>query len=114
MGPTPSSRRAKIPGNPGTLGSGVVSATPAMVSQMRCTGVSAGVGWNVCVGAVGMAGVDVGGNAPLVIGVPVGARLSVANFCAPCWGSRRFWSAWTCKRATADASALILSRIWSS
>ena len=111
-----------MPRNPGTLGLGEVAATPAMVLQMRCTGVNAGAGWNVCTGAVGTAGVNMGGNAPLVLGVPVapnfqacvGARLSVAAFCAPFWCSRRYRSAWTFKSATEDARALMLSRIWSS
>ena len=40
-------------GNPGTMGSGSVAATLAMVSQVRCTGVSVGVGWNACAGAMG-------------------------------------------------------------
>ena len=108
-------------GNPGTLGLGAVAATLAMVLQVQCTGVSAGVCWKVCAGAVGTAGVGVGGNIPLVYGVPVapawqasvGACLSVATFLAPLWGSCRFLFAWTCKTATEDASALMLFRIWS-
>ena len=48
--------RAKIPGNPGTLGSGDVAATLAMFLQVRCTVVRVGVGWKVdvpraCAGA---------------------------------------------------------------
>ena len=108
-------------GNLGTLGLGAVADTPAMVSQMRCTGVSTGSGWNVSVGAVGTAGVWAGGNAAVLRGVLVapawrscvGARLSAAPFFAPLWGSRRSWSAWTCKSATEDAITLMLSRIWS-
>ena len=42
-----------------------------MVSQMRCTSVSAGGGWNVCTEAVGEAWFDVGGNASLLLRVPV-------------------------------------------
>ena len=88
----PYSRRTKIPRNPGTLESGAVASTPAIVSQMRCTGVSTGAGWNVCVGKVGTSRVGVVGNVPLIIGVPVApawkacisARLGVAAFCAPC------------------------------
>ena len=68
------------------MGSGTVTATPSMVLQMRCTGVSAGAGWNVSDGAVGTAGVWAGGNASLiriVLVAPawracVGARLSTA------------------------------------
>ena len=83
-------------------------------------GVSAGAGWNVCAGEVGTAAVGAGVNIPLVFRVPivsarracVGARLSVAAFLAPCWGRRRSMSAWTCKGATEDARALMLSRIW--
>ena len=40
----PSSITVKIPGNPGTLGLGVVAATPAMVLQVRCTGARVGAG----------------------------------------------------------------------
>ena len=87
----PSYRRANTEGKPVTLGLGAVADTPAMVLQVQCTGVSAGAGWNVCAGELGMAGVDTGGNAPLVLGVPValawracvGAHLSVATFCTP-------------------------------
>ena len=89
----PSSRREKIPGNPGTLGLGAVAATPTMVSHIQCTGVRAMAVWNVCAGEVGMAGVDAGGNASLLLGIPVapawqtyvGARLYAAPFFAPCW-----------------------------
>ena len=54
----PSSRRAKMPRNPGTLGSGTVAYTPAMVLQVRRTGVRVGAGWKsfACAGAVGKAG----------------------------------------------------------
>ena len=105
--------------NPGTLGSGAFAATPAMVLQMRCTGVSSGVGWNVSAGAVGTVGVDAGENVSLLLGVPVapawgacvGARLREATFSAPHWGSRNYWSTWTYKSATEDASALMLTRI---
>ena len=111
-----------MPVNPGTLGSVVVAAAPAMVSQMKCTGVNAGAGCNVSAGVMGMVGVEAGGNASLILGVPVapawracvGARLSAENFCAPRWGSRRSRSAWTCKISTEDSIPLMLSRIWSS
>ena len=86
-----------------TLGLGAVAATPAMVLQVQCTGVSAGAGWNVCAGAVGTAGAGEGGNIPVVYRVPVasawrdciGTCLIVASFLSPCWGSRRSLSAWT-------------------
>ena len=51
----PYSRRENVAGNLGTLGSSAVAATPAMFLQVRCNGVSARAGWNVCAGAVGTA-----------------------------------------------------------
>ena len=113
--------------NPGTLGSGSVANTPAMVMQVRCTGARVGVDWKVgvpraCAGAVGMAGDEAGGDliAPccLVPVVPdwqacVGARLIRAACLILCWGSRCYLSTWTCKRETEDAKAMMLSRIWS-
>ena len=79
-------------GNLGTLGSGPVAVTLEMVSQVRCTGVISGAGWNDFSGAVGTAGVGVRWNIPVVYRVPVapawrscvGTRLSVAAFLAPC------------------------------
>ena len=56
-----------MPGNPVTLGSGAVDATPDIVSQLRCTGVSAGSGWNVSAGEVGTVGVDAVGNESLLL-----------------------------------------------
>ena len=44
----------------------------------------------------------------------VGARLRVDACFALCWGSRRSLSAWIYKRATEDARALMLSKIWLS
>ena len=118
----PSYSRAKMPGNPGTLGLGTVEYTLAMILQMICTSVSAGAGWNVSAGAVGTAGFWAGGNAALLCGVPfapawracVGARLRASPFFAPCWGRCRPWSAWNCMSATEDAIVLMRSRIWSS
>ena len=60
------SRRVKIPGNPGTLGSGAVAATPDMVLQVLCTGARVGAGCKVgvpqaCVWAIGKAGAGAGG-----------------------------------------------------
>ena len=114
------SMRENISGNPGTLGSGAMAATPVMVLQVQCTGVSAGAGWNVCAGAVGMAGVGAGGNIPLVCGVPVApdwqacvyTHLSIVVFLPPHWGSPCSLSTCTYKIATEDARALMLSRIW--
>ena len=115
----PSSRRAKMPRNPGTLGSGTVAYTPAMVLQVRRTGVRVGAGWKsfACAEAVGKAGAGAEGS--LVPIVPTwqayfGACLSRAAFLVLCWGSRHSLSAWTYKRETEDARALVLSRIWSS
>ena len=59
--------RVKIIGKRGTLGSSAVAATPAMVSQVRCTGARVGAGWKVgvpraCVGTMGKAGAGAGGN----------------------------------------------------
>ena len=115
----PSSRRAKMPGNPGTLGSGTLAYTPAIVLQVRRTGVRVWAGWNffACAGAVRKAGSGAGGS--LVPVVPTwqacfGACLSGAAFLVLCWGSRCSLYAWTYKRATEDARALVLSRIWSS
>ena len=79
-------------GNPGTLGLSAGDANLAMVSQVRCTGVISGAGWNDFSGAVGTAGVGVRWNIPVVYRVPVapawrscvGTRLSVAAFLAPC------------------------------
>ena len=51
-----SSTRANMEGNPGALGSGDVSSTLDMVLQVRCTGVRALAGWNICDGAVRTAG----------------------------------------------------------
>ena len=114
----PSSRRAKMPGNPGTLGSGTLAYTPAMVLQVRRTGVRVRAGWKffACAGEVRKAGSGAGGS--LVPVVPTwqacfGACLSGAAFLVLCWGSRRSLSAWTYKRETEDARALVLSRIWS-
>ena len=117
-----SSTRANMEGNPGALGSGDVSSTLDMVLQVRCTGVSALAGWNICDGVVRTAGPWEGGNIPVVCRVPVapawrayvGACLSVAAFLAPCWGSCRSLSTWTCKRDTEGARALMLFMIWSS
>ena len=63
----PSSIRVKIPGNPGTLGLGAVSATPSMVLQVCFTGDRVGAVWKVgvprtCDGEVGKAGAGAGGN----------------------------------------------------
>ena len=90
-----------MPGNLGTLGLGAVADTPFMVLQVRCTGVSARAGWNGIDGTVGTARVDAGGNASLLLGVPVApawwacvrARLGAADFCAPRWGSCLSWLA---------------------
>ena len=123
-----SSRSVKMPGNPGTLESGTMVATPATMSQMRCTGVRVGVGWKVCVPcacvwAVGKAGDGAGGNVfascCMVPDVPawrayVGALLSGPACLVFCWGSRCSLFAWNCKRATEDARVLMLSSIWSS
>ena len=56
-----SSGRLKMPGNPGTLGSGALAATLAMVLKVHCTSVRFGAGWKVGVprasaGVVGKAG----------------------------------------------------------
>ena len=117
-----SSTRANMEGNPGALGSSDVSATLDMVLQVRCTGVRALAGWNICDGAVRTAGPWAGGNIPVVCRVPVapawrayvGACLSGAAFIVFCWGSQCSLYVWTCKIATEEARALMLSRIWSS
>ena len=44
----------------------------------------------------------------------VGTLLGRSAFLVLCRGIRRSLSDWTCKRATKDARALMLSRIWSS
>ena len=59
--------RVKMPGNPGTLGSGAVAANPDMVLQVRCTGTRVGAGWKVgvpraCAGAMGKLGAGEGDN----------------------------------------------------
>ena len=59
--------RVKILGKQGMLGSSDVAATPAMVSQLRCTGARVGAGWKVgvrraCVGKIGKEGEGAGGN----------------------------------------------------
>ena len=65
--------------NPVTLGSGAVAATPAMVSQVRCTGARVGSGWKLdvlcaCAGAGEKAGAGAAGNViscfSLVLAVP--------------------------------------------
>ena len=63
----PSSSRVKMLGNPGTLGLGDLAATPAMVSQVRCTGARVRAGWKfgmlrACDEAMGKAGVGAVGN----------------------------------------------------
>ena len=109
-----------MPINPGTLGSGAVAATLAMVLQLQCTGVSVEASCNFSDEAVGTAGVYAGGNVSFFLRDPVapawracvGACLSAAAFCAPCWVSRCSRSSWTCKSTTEDANALMISRIW--
>ena len=116
-----------MPRKRGMLGSDAVAATPSMVSQVCCTGVMFREGWKVgvphaCVGAQEKAGAGAGGNvvAPCCL-VPVvtawracvGTRLSGAACLILCCGSLRSLSAFTCKRATEDSRALMLSRIWS-
>ena len=122
-----SSSRAKIPGKRGALGLVTVAATPDMVLQVCCASARFGTGWKVdvvhaYVGAVGKVGAWAGGNVVatcfLVPAVPtwqacVSARLSGAACLVLCWGSRCSLSAWTCKRVTEDARALMLSRVWS-
>ena len=128
IGLAPSSRRVKMPGNPGTLELGTMAATPDMVSQVRFTGVKVQAGCKVgvpcaCVWAVGKAGYGAGGNVfdpcCLVPAVPawrayVGALLSRSACLVLYWGSRCSLFAWNCKRATEDARVLMLSSIWSS
>ena len=108
--------RLKMTGIPKPLGSGSMADTPAMVSQVRCTGVRFGAGCKVgvpcaCDGALVMSGSGAGGNvlAPcrLVLVVTawrayVGARLRGAACLVLCWGSRRSLSTWT-GRQSADA-----------
>ena len=127
IGLAPSSRRVKTPGNPGTLELGTMAATPDMVSQVRFTGVKVQAGCKVgvacaCVWEVGKAGDGAGGNVfdpcCLVPSVPswwacIGACLSGPACLVFCWGSRCSLFVWTCKRATEDGIALMLSRIWS-
>ena len=107
-------------GNPGTLGLGAVVDTPAMVSHMKFTSVSDRVGWNFCSVSVGTAGVGAGGNIILACCFPVVpawkacfvSLLRVADFLAHFWGSHHSLSSWTCKSATEENIALVLSRIW--
>ena len=59
--------RLKMTGIPKPLGSGSMADTPAMVSQVRCTGVRFGAGCKVgvpcaCDGALVMSGSGAGGN----------------------------------------------------
>ena len=112
--------------NPGTLGLRSGAYTPAIVLLVRCTGARVGVGWEIGVpragaGAVGMAGAEAGGGlitpCCLVLVVLawqayVSARLIRDACLILCWGSRFYLSTSTCKRATEDARAMMLSRIW--
>ena len=121
----PSSSRVKILGNPVTLWSGDLAATPSMVSQVRCTGDRVGAGWKfgvprACARAVGKAGAGAVGNViacySLVPVVPdcqacIGARLSGGPCLILCWVSHRSLSNWACKRETEDARALMISSI---
>ena len=56
-----------MPGKLFTMGSGAVDATPYIVSQLQCSGVSGGSGWNVSAGEVGTVGVDAVGNESLLL-----------------------------------------------
>ena len=114
-----------MPGNPGKLGLGAVATTLAMVSQVLCTDVRVRAGWKVgvlraCSRGVGKAEAGAAGKViacfSLFSVVPawwacVGACLSGGPFLVLNWDSHRSLSACTCKKATEDARALLLSRI---
>ena len=117
----PSSRRVKIPSNPGTMGSGFCVAG----TMHWCEGWGGLEGWrDACLYLGGGEGRGWGGREFVcsLLSGPGRSCLTDLRRILPeravclvlCWGNPCYLFAWTCKRATKDARALMISRIWSS